>query len=422
MHGAMKTERGQTIVILAFALIALAAFAGLAIDGGRLYAARRRAQNTADATAMAGVRLLAQLTAECAADRLAADNAIAAEMIKFARDNGITVPSENAQLQGWYVNAAETRLGRVGWAEGVPDGAAGIEAALVTTDTTTFLRIVGQPYIVAPGEAMAMTGPVIQFTGGILPLGVPLQVVETLRSGETFHMADNRAGAFCRDPNNTLCVGDPTNANSQRGWLNLNYIYNTAYLAANAPLNRSFERSADASGCGNIASKSVDDGLTGFAGEDKDGDGALDCPYPFPILAGLTGHTGGDFIHGSTGAKTSGMLTIMDFYAGTGKVAYVPVFDFIYQVRDMSGLGFAIPAEPPDGSHNGTWPTPDTDYFYHIVGFAALTIDADTTNHTLVGNFQSAAIGEGQIQPGAGFAGGSACQRALTVYGVQLWQ
>jgi hypothetical protein len=419
----MKKEHGQALVILAFALMAMGAFAGLAIDGGRLYSARRQAQNTADAIAMAGTRLLATYISQCeSVDRLAADHAIAAEMVKFARDNGIDPLGENAQLEGWYVDAAEARLGRVGWGAGIPDNATGIEATLVTTDTTTFLKLVGQPHIVAPGEAVAMTGPIRQFTGGILPIGVPLQVVETLSPGETFRVADNLDGAFCRDPNNTLCIGDPTSPNSQRGWLNLNYIYNTDYLAADAALNRSFERSADASGCGSIASKSVDDGLAGFAGEDKNRDGILDCPYPFPILAGVPGFINGDFIHGSTGGKTSGMLTIMNFYAGTDKVAYVPVFDVIYPIRDMTRLGFVIPGEPPDGSHNGNWPTPDTDYFYHIVGFAALTVDNSTTNHTLIGNFQNAVIGGGQIQPGVGFNGGGACTNTLLLTGVQLWR
>ncbi|MBN2394288.1 MAG: hypothetical protein JXR84_26380 [Anaerolineae bacterium] len=419
----MKTEHGQALVILAFALITVAAFAGLAIDGGRLYSARRQTQNTADAIAVAGTRLLATYISQCeSVDRIAADDAIATEMVKFARDNGIDPLGDDAHLEGWYVDSAEARLGHVGWGTGIPDGATGIEASLVTTDTTTFLKLVGQLAIDAPGKALAMTGPVRQFTGGILPLGVPLEVVETLAPDETFQVADNLDGAFCRDPNNTLCIGDPTNANSQRGWLNLNYIYNTEYLTADAPLNRSFERSTDASGCGSIASKSVDDGLTGFAGEDKDGDGNLDCPYPFPILAGLPGFINGDFIHGSTGGKTSGMLTIMDFYAGSGKVAYLPVFDFIYQVCDMSGLEFTIPEEPPDGSHNENWPTPDTDYFYHIVGFAALTVDDDTTNHTLVGNFQNAIIGEGQIQPGAGFGESDTCSNSLIVTGVQLWR
>lgn len=46
-------ERGQTIVLIAFALVALLGFAALAVDGGRVYSEKRRAQNAADAAAYA---------------------------------------------------------------------------------------------------------------------------------------------------------------------------------------------------------------------------------------------------------------------------------------------------------------------------------------------------------------------------------
>ncbi|OGO15321.1 MAG: hypothetical protein A2Y93_09045 [Chloroflexi bacterium RBG_13_68_17] len=51
---AHRTERGQSIVLLAFAFVAMLGFASLAVDGGLLYTERRRAQNGADAAALAG--------------------------------------------------------------------------------------------------------------------------------------------------------------------------------------------------------------------------------------------------------------------------------------------------------------------------------------------------------------------------------
>lgn len=48
------SERGQAIVLLTFALVALMGFAALAIDGGIVYSDRRHAQNAADAAALAG--------------------------------------------------------------------------------------------------------------------------------------------------------------------------------------------------------------------------------------------------------------------------------------------------------------------------------------------------------------------------------
>jgi hypothetical protein len=55
-----KKEAGQILVILALAIVAIFAFAGLAIDGNRIYAARRLNQSTADSAALAGAGAAAQ--------------------------------------------------------------------------------------------------------------------------------------------------------------------------------------------------------------------------------------------------------------------------------------------------------------------------------------------------------------------------
>ena len=49
-----KYEKGQAIIIIAFAIVVLVGFAALAIDGGRVLSDRRHAQNAADTAAFAG--------------------------------------------------------------------------------------------------------------------------------------------------------------------------------------------------------------------------------------------------------------------------------------------------------------------------------------------------------------------------------
>jgi hypothetical protein len=49
-----EEERGQSLVLVALAIVGLIAFAGLALDGGLAYAKRRIAQNAADSGAIAG--------------------------------------------------------------------------------------------------------------------------------------------------------------------------------------------------------------------------------------------------------------------------------------------------------------------------------------------------------------------------------
>lgn len=53
-----NSESGQSIVIMAFAIIVLMGIMAVAIDGGRIYTLRRDAQNAADAAALQGARAL----------------------------------------------------------------------------------------------------------------------------------------------------------------------------------------------------------------------------------------------------------------------------------------------------------------------------------------------------------------------------
>ena len=58
MLSSHKHERGQAMVIFVLAIVGLLAFIALAVDGGNTLTERRRAQNAADAGALAGARTL----------------------------------------------------------------------------------------------------------------------------------------------------------------------------------------------------------------------------------------------------------------------------------------------------------------------------------------------------------------------------
>ncbi len=85
----MKEEKGQAVVLVAIALVALLALTGLAIDGGQLLALRRSTQNAADAAALAGVRELAQVVARCQSGSAANDQRVWNAIVQFAIQNGI---------------------------------------------------------------------------------------------------------------------------------------------------------------------------------------------------------------------------------------------------------------------------------------------------------------------------------------------
>lgn len=65
-----KVEHGQALVLIALSLVAILAFAALAVDGGRVYSEQRRAQNAADAAAYAAAS--ARIYDEPVADAIAA--------------------------------------------------------------------------------------------------------------------------------------------------------------------------------------------------------------------------------------------------------------------------------------------------------------------------------------------------------------
>lgn len=104
-----ESEHGQAIVILALAMIVLLAFAALAIDGGNAYVNRRRAQNGADAGALAGAHELIVYRSGTATNIRAAIN-------KAAEDNGMPdsdgVPGNavNDNVKAYYTDASGKRL------------------------------------------------------------------------------------------------------------------------------------------------------------------------------------------------------------------------------------------------------------------------------------------------------------------------
>ena len=59
-HKALPKQSGQSLVLVAVAMIAFLAILGLALDGGYAFSMRRSAQNAADAGALAGVRMLCE--------------------------------------------------------------------------------------------------------------------------------------------------------------------------------------------------------------------------------------------------------------------------------------------------------------------------------------------------------------------------
>src|SRR5262245_6890761 len=98
-----RSDRGQIIVIAAFAMIAMIAFGALVLEGGNAYAQQRVVQNGADATANAGAVRLGQRLAGVAT----IDSDVLTVMTSTATANRIdSFTAWYTDVQGHYINLA----------------------------------------------------------------------------------------------------------------------------------------------------------------------------------------------------------------------------------------------------------------------------------------------------------------------------
>ncbi len=168
-------SRGQTVVLVALAVVAIVAFVALAIDGGNAYTVRREAQSAADGAAIAGTWVIVDYTGESAkADVLRAVNQYAQANGVFDTD-GDPTNATNDNILAWYVHfdGSYVMNGTDPWEihagpDEIPSGAKGVEVQTDITNTTFFARAIGVNTVGARAKATAVYTP----DGGILPIAV----------------------------------------------------------------------------------------------------------------------------------------------------------------------------------------------------------------------------------------------------------
>lgn len=128
-------ERGQALILIAFAAIGLFAFASLAIDGGMVFSKKRQAQNAADAAALTGGLALIRGTS---ADAI---NAAYASTVENSFNND-TVHNEvhayNPPIDGQYAGQNDY-----------------MQVKILVHVTTYFTRVIGRDSVDAAVEAVA---------------------------------------------------------------------------------------------------------------------------------------------------------------------------------------------------------------------------------------------------------------------------
>jgi hypothetical protein len=101
----LKSERGQSLVIVALGLIAFVAMLALVLDGANAYAAKRQAQNAADAGALAGAQVMCKERSEENGEAAALTYAV----LNGAEDYPVTTAEADLNSATVTVNAVVTK-------------------------------------------------------------------------------------------------------------------------------------------------------------------------------------------------------------------------------------------------------------------------------------------------------------------------
>ncbi len=121
----IRSHKGQVLVVVALALVALVGITALAVDGGSLYAERRKMQNAADAGALAGARVMCF-------EQGATNTQITSEARQYAVTlNGADQASVSIDKTELTVSVAVTKTANTFFA-----GAIGIRTAVIVADAT----------------------------------------------------------------------------------------------------------------------------------------------------------------------------------------------------------------------------------------------------------------------------------------------
>ena len=154
---ANRPNRGQALAFLALFLVVLLALLGLGVDGGNLYLHRRGAQVAADASALAGARVMGTPTSTGAAIR--------AEIEKYASANQVDNPAQN--VSAYYTDDSGARLGTITSSSGTPPASAtGVEVVMTQQANTFFLPILGINSLRVSALAGARAKPAAGSDGG----------------------------------------------------------------------------------------------------------------------------------------------------------------------------------------------------------------------------------------------------------------
>ncbi|MGD8491649.1 MAG: pilus assembly protein TadG-related protein [Anaerolineae bacterium] len=197
-----QEQQGQTLVLVAVALIVLVIFAAIAVDLSNGYVHRRTAQNAADAAALAGARELARQLNEFRTQPWRRNEfLIKAEMNDFAERNDIEDTNDspgdsiNTNVTGYFIDTAGEHVSEyvIGDVGSVPDAARGVEAIAHTVAPSFFSGVLGQDgFAISAESAVVFEGACADTC--VMPIAA---YTETFKTDECYNIYDGaEPGSF----------------------------------------------------------------------------------------------------------------------------------------------------------------------------------------------------------------------------------
>ena len=186
-----KSQKGQALVLIAFAAVGLFAFTALSVDGGRVFSDRRHAQNAADTAALAAA--LARVRAQSNPDAAAVSSGVAR-----ALSNGY--PNDPASTVEVKI-CDDPSLDLSKDCQGLPGNAVlsdYIQVKITSYVRTTFARIIGWQQVKNIVTAVAkakLGGPSPVFDGSALVALAP-DGDATIKNNGNIQLDINNSGVF----------------------------------------------------------------------------------------------------------------------------------------------------------------------------------------------------------------------------------
>lgn len=261
-----RDQKGQVLVLVTLAIVAMLAVLGLIVDGGYVYAQQRAAQNGSDAASTAGALVIAQNLPHRALGNAGpkGDGDVAAAVQESATSNGIPA------YRAYYTDLNGQLLGvEVGDGD-LPAAAWGVKVDADRSFDTFFARVIGINNLKASTTATAVAGYVENAgAGNVLPVIFPLSIIFCRNNGDFATREPESIWPKGEPVTMPLCKGD---AAGNVGWLDWSppaggvSELESAILHPNNPAipvpSWQFVDST-----GNVNAKQVEDALNTYAGK-----------------------------------------------------------------------------------------------------------------------------------------------------------